>query len=325
MRFIARRLLHGCILLLGVSFLAFVFLQLAPGSFIDEMRLNPQISRETIAAIYIQYGLDKPLPVRYLTWLWSVVRCEWGMSLAYNAPVAPLLIVRSRNTLVLTGTATLLTWLAALPLGVLIAAKGRRLQWLDHAENTITTLLLITPDLLLALGFLWVAVHTHLFPSGGMRSLQSTDEGAWSHWKDVASHLIAPVAVLLLGGMPLLLRHIRTAMAEALGSPYVRAARAHGISHARILFRHALPAAAVPLISLFGLSVGSLLSSSLLVEVIMNWPGLGPLLLEAILARDVYVVIGSVVFSAVFLIGGTLLADVLLFLADPRIRQEHLT
>jgi peptide/nickel transport system permease protein len=155
-----------------------------------------------------------------------------------------------------------------------------------------------------------------------MFSRESAGEGTWALSKDLAAHLVLPVAVLVLGSLPILLRHTRAAVLEVLDSPYVRAARGHGISPWRILFRHALPAAINPLVSLFGFSLGSLLSASLLTEVVMSWPGLGPLLLEAVLARDIYVVIGAVVFSTVFLVFGTLLADFLLFAADPRIRTE---
>ena len=122
--------------------------------------------------------------------------------------------------------------------------------------------------------------------------------------------------------MPALIRHIRAAMIEALESPFVRAARGHGVPRVRILFRYALPVAANPLISLAGLSVATLLSASLLVEMILSWPGLGALMVEAILARDVYVVIGVVMLSSMFLIAGNLFADLLLFASDPRIRVE---
>jgi peptide/nickel transport system permease protein len=136
--------------------------------------------------------------------------------------------------------------------------------------------------------------------------------------------LTGPVIVLVLGSQPVLLRQIRASVLDVLDMPSIRAVEAHGISRLRILLRHALPAAGAPLISLFGFSLGSLLSASLLIEVVMNWPGLGPLLLEAILARDVYVVIAAVMFSALFLVGGMLIADMLLFFVDPRIRTEGL-
>lgn len=321
MRFLARRMAHSLILLIGVSFLSFLFLQLAPGSFFDEMRLNPQISPQTVTQLYRHYGMDKPIIVRYMFWLRSVGRGEWGISFAYNSPVAPLIVSRSRNTLLLTGIATLLSWIVALPIGVVSAAARDRRPWFDHAASLATTILLVIPDLLLALGVLWLAVRTHRLPTGGMLS-QASGGTPSEHAKDLANHLIAPLLVLMAGSCPILFRHVRAAMLEVLDSPYIRAVQAHGISTFRILFRHALPAAAAPLVSLFGLSLGSLLSASLLVEVVMNWPGLGPLLLESILARDAYVVIGAVMFSAMFLIGGMLVADVLLFALDPRIRTE---
>jgi peptide/nickel transport system permease protein len=322
MRFVTRRFLHSLFLLFGISVLSFVLLQLAPGNFFDEMRLNPEISRETVARLCRQYGMDQPLPVRYLSWLQSVAKGDWGTSFAYNVSVASLLGWRARNTLLLTGAAMLLSWMIALPLGVLSA--GERYRSIDHVTSFLTSVLLVTPDLLLALGLLWLALRTHWFQAGGMWSLRSPGYTAWARLRDLTSHLIAPVTALTLGSLPVLLRHIRAAMVDALRQPYIRAARSHGVSYLRILFRHALPAAAAPLIALLGFSLASLLSASLLIEVVMNWPGLGPLLLEAILARDVYVVIGAVTLSALFLIGGMFLADLLLFVADPRIRTEGL-
>ncbi len=322
MRYFGKRLLQSFFLLLGVSLLSFVFVELAPGNFFDEMRLNPQISSATVANLRKQYGMDQPLPVRYFRWLSSAAKGELGFSFAYNAPVAPLLWARARNTLLLTGSATLLAWLIALPLGILSAERRR--GWIDHGCTLVISALLATPDLLLVLGFLLLAVRTRYFPAGGMVSPGSGGQGQWKQLKDIAAHLAVPVVVLVLGNLPILVRHTRAAMLEVLDSSYVRGARAHGISSSRILFRHALPAAVNPLVSLFGFSLASLLSASLLTEVVMSWPGLGPLVLEAVLARDLYVVIGAVMFSSLFLVFGTLLADVLLFAADPRIRTEKL-
>jgi peptide/nickel transport system permease protein len=140
----------------------------------------------------------------------------------------------------------------------------------------------------------------------------------WFHTGDP----VLPVAVLVLGATPILLRHVRGAILSISVQPFVRAARSHGIRGVRFWFRWLLPAAAHPLISLFGLSVAGLISSSLLVEAILGWPGLGPLFLEAISARDFYLVVGPVMLSALFLVAGTLLADLLLYALDPRIRVE---
>jgi peptide/nickel transport system permease protein len=322
MKFIARRLVHSFLLLVGLSLLSFVFLQLAPGNFLDESRLNPQISQETVMQIYKQYRMDQPLPARYWYWLKSVARGEWGISFAYDTPVAPLIWARARNTLLLSGSAAAIAWVIALVWGGFSADRKGGL--LDHVGTAIASALLVTPDLLLALGFLCVALRTHWFYAGGMVSPAASRETGLAYTKDVLLHLVGPVSILVLGSLPVLLRHTRAAMLDVMDSPYIRAARAHGIGRLRILFRHALPAASVPLISLLGFSIGSLLSASLLVEVVMNWPGLGPLLLEAILARDPYVVIGAVMLSALLLVTGMLLADIATLAIDPRIRTENL-
>lgn len=321
MNYISRRLVHAILLLLAVSFLSFALLQLAPGDFFDAMRLNPQISQHTVENIRSEYGLDRPLPIRYERWLRSMLKGNLGYSLASNGPVAPLLRARARNTLLLSGTATLLAWLLALPIGVWSAAK--RGGWGDRIGNVATSAILTVPDLLLFLGLLLLAVRTGWFPTGGMVSPGIDGLDFWSQAKDVAFHLVLPAFGLAVVMLPVLVRHVRSAMIEALESPFIRAARGHGIPHTRLLFRYALPAASNPLISLLGFSVATMLSTSMLAEVVLSWPGLGPLLVESIFSRDVYVVVAVVMLSSVFLVMGNLLADLLLFASDPRIRTEN--
>ena len=320
MRYLLRRLGHALLLLAGVSVLTFLFTALAPGTYFDEMRMNPQIAPETIAALRAQYGLDKPLPLRYASWLSSLVHGEMGFSFAYNSPVAPLLLVRAGNTLLLTITSTLLAWAIALPLGTWSAERIGRLP--DRLLSWGTAMLLVIPDLALALGLLVLAVRSGWFPTGGMASVGFETLSPFNKLRDVALHMILPVTALVLSTLPLLFRHVRAAIADILDAPFLLAALGHGIPKRTLLYRYALPAAANPLISLFGFSIGMLLSGSLLIEVVMSWPGLGPLLLEAILARDLYVVIGGILFSTFFLVGGNLFADLLLYWADPRIRTE---
>lgn len=320
MRYIFRRLIEAAILLLGVSVLTFLFSALAPGNYFDEMRLNPQISPETVASLRAQYQLDRPLPVRYARWVSALLHGEMGFSFAYNSPVAPLLAVRARNTLWLTLTATLIAWAIALPLGIWSATCICR--WPDRVVSWATASFLILPDLVLALGLLIVAVRSGWFPTGGLVSAGFETFSTLGKIRDVAMHLALPVAALVLTSLPILVRHVRAAVGEVLDAPFLRAAEGHGIPRRRLLYHYALRAAANPLISLLGFSIGALLSGSLLVEVVMSWPGLGPLLLEAILARDLYVVIGGVLLSTIFLVSGNFLADMLLYWADPRIRTE---
>ncbi len=320
MSYLGRRLIHGVLLLIGVSVLCFLLSDLVPGSFFDEMKLNPQISSDTISALRSQYGLDKPLPVRYGRWVKSVFRGEFGYSFAYNSSVRSLLVLRARNTLFLTTLATLLAWLIAVPLGVWTASHPGK--WMDRLSMGGTSLLLSVPELVLVLGLLYLVIRTHALPVGGMVSTGFDHLGRWEKVWDLATHLVVPVTTLVLASLPILVRHVRASMIEILETPFIGAARAHGIGRTRLLFRHALPAAANPLISLFGLSVGGLLSGSLLVEVITGWPGLGPLLLESSMSRDLYVVVGIVMSSTLFMIFGSLLADVMLVIADPRVRVE---
>ena len=318
MRYFVRRTLHAVFLLFGVSLLTFLFSALTPGNYFDEMRLNPQISPETVVALRAQYQLDRPLAIRYAHWLNAVAHGDMGFSFAYNSPVGPLLWVRARNTLLLTVTATLLAWLLALPLGIWSASRFGRAP--DRVISWTTATLLVIPDLVLALGLLIIAVRTGWFPTGGLASVGFNELSPLHKLRDVALHMALPVIALVLAALPTLVRHVRASVAEVLEAPFLRAALGHGIPQRKLLFHYALRAAANPLISLFGFSVGTLLSGSLLVEVVMSWPGLGPFLLEAILARDLYVVIGGVLLSMIFLVVGNLLADVLLYWADPRIR-----
>ncbi|HXB20899.1 MAG TPA: ABC transporter permease, partial [Candidatus Solibacter sp.] len=262
---------------------------------------------------------DRPLPARYFHWMGSVAKGEFGYSFAYNLPVSTLLGPRIRNTLLLTVPALMISWFVAVPVGVL--AAYRRGSWIDRVFSAGTSTLLALPDLLIALLVLLFALRTGAFPAGGMNSANQV-QGWWKGMLDTAWHMILPVAALVVGSLPTLLRHTRASMVEVLNSSFMRAARGHGLSTTSLLFRHALPAAANPLISLFGLSVAGLLSVSLLVEVIVGWPGMGPLLIEAILGRDLFVVIAAVVFSTLFLVAGNLLADILLYAFDPRIRVQ---
>ena len=320
MKYALRRLVHSFLLLAGVSLLSFLFADLAPGDFFSEMRLEPGVTGGTVEALRARHGLDRPLPVRYGAWLASMARGEFGYSLAYNSAVGPLLGQRIPGTLLLTATATLAAWLLAIPLGIWSAA--RRGTWGDSVLKVLLSILLSIPELLLAVILLVLAVETGWLPAGGMHAPGAESLSLAEQFRDTLRHLVIPVLVLVLGMVPVLGRHVRSAVSDAMDSPFALAARAQGIPRRRLFFRHLLPAALNPLISLFGFSLGSLLSASLLVEVLVGWPGLGPLFLEAIMARDFALVLGVVMSSTTLLIAGNLVADLLLYRADPRIRTS---
>ena len=317
-RYFERRLLHAVFLLIAISVLAFAISQCAPGNFLDDLKVNPQISPQTIDALRTQYGLNEPLRVRYFRWMKSFVRGDFGYSLSYNIPVSQLLWGRMRNTLFLGNMSMLIAWGLALPMGIWSAGKAT--TWLDRVCSWLSILLLATPELALALFLILMAAHFGTLPTGGMTS--SSPETGLMAASDILRHLILPAAALALPAVPLLFRHVRTAMLEALNSPFIHAAKGHGIAEMRLLLRHALPVALNPLISLFGLSLATLVSGSFLVEVITGWPGLGPLFLQAIYSRDSQVVMAVVMLFSVFLIAANVIADLLIYAADPRVRAE---
>ncbi len=318
MKHLAQRFARAVLLLIGVSALCFMFTELAPGSFFDEMRLNPQISPETIANLQQHFGLSQPLVVRYGHWITSLARGDFGFSLGYNSPVAPLLWERAKNTLVLTSVALVFTWIIGLPLGVWSASSRGRVT--DRVIGTGSSLLISLPEIVVSIALLALAVRSRIVPVGGMVSLDFDDLSGWAKFTDVLRHMLLPVSILVPGGVAIVERHVRTSVLEVLDAPCIQAARGLGISKARLMFRHVLPLAANPAISLFGFSIAGLLGGSLLVEVVTGWPGLGSLVLEATMARDLYVVIGAVMLSALFMLAGNLIADLLLFTCDPRIR-----
>ena len=225
---------------------------------------------------------------------------------------------RTRNTLILTVPALFIAWLIALPLGVWTARHRGRL--FDRLCSGATSGLLALPDLLIGLLMLLIAVKSGLFPAGGMFSPGSADGDMAGRLRDLTMHAVLPLCAIVLSTLPAILRHVRASAIDAAQTPAVRAARGHGIGGWRLDLRYILTIAANPLISLAGLSIATLLSASLLIEVVMSWPGLGPLLVEALLARDVHVVLGASMLATVFLVGGNLLADLALFAVDPRIR-----
>lgn len=259
-----------------------------------------------------RYGLDRPLPFRYVVWLGSVLRGEFGFSLSYSMPVGRLIWPRVMNTLLLAGSAALIAWPAALLMGMAAALSRhvvRNLILLSMA------MLVSLPELLVALGLLLLAVRSGYVP-GEVAILSSP--GRFRHLIEQAA---LPAAALVLAALPTLVRHTEAALREALQAPFVLAALAHGVPCRRVLFAYALPVAANPLISIFGLSIGAFLSASLVIEIVMGWPGLGPLVLDSVLSRDSPVVIAATLISAAMFVFGNLVADILLYATDPRLRR----
>jgi peptide/nickel transport system permease protein len=319
--FLLRRLLQTIPLLLGISGLTFVLLHLAPGDFLATMADNPQVSAPALEAMKHRFGLDQPWWVQYLLYLKNIfLHLDFGESFSRHVPVFTVLKSGLANTVLLASAAALVTWGLAIPLGVLAAV--RQYGWADRSLSFFAFLSLSVPEVLSGLLFLWFAARTGWFPIGGMRSLDFDVFTPLQKLGDLMRHLLLPA--LVVGLIPLAgrMRQMRANLLDQLQLDYVTTARAKGLPERAVVLRHALRNALNPLITLFGFTLGALVSGSFVAETIFSWPGLGSLTLEALQAQDQYLVMGSVLMASAVLIAGNLVADVLLVIADPRIRHD---
>ncbi len=319
--FILRRLLQIFPLLLGISALTFLLLQLAPGDFLNTIVENPGISAETIDAMRHRFGLDRPWYVQYGLYLRNVfLHLDFGESFSRHQPVFGVLREGMLNTLLLAVSAALVTWGLAIPLGVWAAV--RQYSWVDKALSLIAFIWLSIPEVLSGLLLLFLAARTGLFPVGGMRSLDWDTLDPLGKALDLLYHLALPALVVGLVPLASRMRQMRGNLLDVLRLDYVTTARAKGLDEKTVIFKHAVRNAINPLITLFGLTIGALLSGAFVAEIIFSWPGLGRLTLEALTQQDQYLVMGSVLVASTMLILGNLIADILLAVADPRITYD---
>jgi peptide/nickel transport system permease protein len=320
-RFILRRVLHMVPVLLGISLLTFLVMQLAPGDFLTRLELDPQVSPEAIQSMRERFGLDRPWIVQYLVWLKNVfLRLDFGESFSRHRPVFEILAPAAANSLVLALAAAFLTWAAAIPLGILAAVKQH--SWTDRVASLVAVLGISVPEVFLALLLLLLAARTGWFPLGGMVSLDHDSLSWGGQVLDRLHHLVLPAVVLATVPLASRTRQMRASMLDVLRADYVTTARAKGLPERTVVWKHAVRNAINPLVTLFGYTLGGLLSGAFLVEVVMSWPGLGRITIDALLTRDLYLIMGSVLMAASFLVLGNLVADLLLAAVDPRLRKE---
>lgn len=317
-QFIVRRLLTLIPLLLGITFLVFILMYLTPGDILSEARASKDISKEFIIAMEEQFGLNRPWYVQYFLWLKNIMMLNFGESWTYKVPVVKLLLQRIPATLTLALGASIFAWGIGIPLGVLAAVYKNSM--FDKITSGAAYIVLSMPEFFLALLAIFFAATTGLFPIEGRTSLTYIFMSPWEKLLDVLNHLILPVTVLGLSSAANLMKVMRSNFLDHINSEYIITARAKGLSEVVVRFKHVLRNAINPLITTFGLSLSGLLSGSLMVENIMNYPGLGQLIFEAFMRQDQYVVMASVVMGCVLLILGNLIADILLALMDPRTR-----
>lgn len=300
MRQILHRLWQSLLVLLVVSSLTFWLLSAAGGDAVSGLDGHTQMSPETRAELRRIYGLDRPLPVRYGEWLANVLRGNLGHSVYFHAPVSSLLWPRLRRTLTLSALALFLAWAVALPLG--IAAARRPKSWLDRFCSALILFASSAPRLLLALAMLTAIARASLFR------------------EQAAYRLLLAACVLATPLLALALAQTRSRIGEALEQDFVRTAYAKGLSKLAILWRYILRPSIGPLLTVFGTSLGSLLSGSVIVERVLYWPGLGQMSVLAVTSRDVPLLLGIVLVASAAVLLSNLLADLCWRWNDPRVR-----
>ncbi len=312
--YLVRRLLHSLVLLLGVTIMSFVLLKSTPGGPMSIYRERADVTRADVARLRQQLGLDDPLPVQYARWVGNLARGDWGDSFVTNERVIDRISQRLPATLLLMGSAYLLTLLIAIPVGVLAAV--RQYSWFDYLATGVAFIGLSMPvfwfGLLLILLF---SVQLGWLPTSGIATI-----GVGFDPLDSLKHLVMPTCVLALvfaGGYT---RYLRTSMLEVIRQDFVRTARSKGLAEQLVIMRHAFRNALIPVVTLLALDVPELFTGAVVTETIFAWPGMGRLYLESLARLDYSVLMAILTVSALLVILSNLLADVVYAYLDPRIR-----
>ncbi|MFO1039345.1 MAG: ABC transporter permease [Geminicoccaceae bacterium] len=309
------RLGQNVILLFLVSIIGFAVLHLAPGGPLAQFALVPGMSQADIARIAAQMGLDKPLPVQYWDWFTHLLRGDWGRSYRDTQPVLTVIGSHLFATLELMVTATLIAILLGVWIGILGAI--RRYSIFDYLATIGAMVGLSIPTFWFGLVVIYVfSVKLGWLPPGNMYTIGN------GSFFDFLYHLIAPSLVLALVEVAIWSRYMRASMLDVISQDFIRTARAKGLPERVVLLHHALRNALIPMITLAGMQLPTLLGGALVTETIFTWPGMGRLFLDSLGYRDYPVVMGILTFSALLVLAGNLLADLLCAVADPRIRLD---
>ena len=319
--FALRRLVLAIPLLIGITFISFLVIQLAPGGPFDYLR-----SEETgqdpklIQRLNEEFGLDKPLPVQYLRWLSRIARLEFGRSFQPdNRPVLHKIGERLPITLFLNILQLLIIFFLAIPIGV--ASATRQYSLFDKVTTVFVFIGFATPDFWLALLLMILfGVNLDWLPISGLRSLNYEYFTFWRQQWDFVSHLILPVAVAAFGGLAGLSRYMRQSMLEVIRQDYVQTARAKGLAEPVVIGKHALRNALLPVVTILGLSLPGLIGGSIIIESIFAIPGMGQLMVQSVFSRDYPVIMGNLVIVATLTLLANLFADLAYGIVDPRIR-----
>jgi len=314
-RYVVRRLLAIVPVLFGISVLVFLMMALLPGDPAQAI-LGPYATPENVATLREELGLDSPAPVRFVTWLGNVVEGDFGRSYSLDRPVIDEVLERLGPTLLLAGSALVLSVLLGLVIGAVTAVKQH--QWQDKLLTLLVLVGISTPAFWLGLLFIVVfAVWLGWFPVSGMYDVYGGGGLA-----DMLHHLVLPAGALAAVATAVIARLTRTNMLEVLRQDYMRTARAKGLKPRRVILRHAFRNALVSVVPIIGLQAGFVLGGAVYIETVFEWPGLGRMLVNAIGTRDILLVQGGVLVVATAYVFINLITDLIQYALDPRIKVQ---
>ncbi|MFQ5867541.1 MAG: ABC transporter permease [bacterium] len=322
LEYVVRRLLFIIPLLLGITIITFVVIHLSPGGPADMLTgLSPKVGAEAKARLHSLYGLDRPIHVQYWHWLSRIVRFDFGESFKDGRLVITKVLERLPATLLLNVLSLLLIFFIALPIGITSAV--RQDSFFDKGMTVFVFLGFSVPAFWLALLLMLLfGVVLGWLPISGMHSVNFLYFSFWGKLWDIIKHLILPVFVSAFGGLAYLSRYSRASMLEVLRQDYIRTARAKGVPEQKVIYKHALRNALIPIVTLLGLSLPALIGGGFIFETIFAWPGMGRLGYQAIMSRDYPVIMGVGVIAALLTLLGNLIADITYAFVDPRIRYR---
>lgn len=315
--FIFKRIIQSLPIIVIVSIISFFLIRLSPVDPLAELKLNPAISKETLAAETQRLGLDKPIYVQYVYWAKNFIKGDMGTTVT-GERVSSKIKERVLNTLLLSFSVLFWTWIIGIPIGVIAALNYRSVY--DRLLTIFSSIGMAIPSFFFAILLLIFAQKTGLFPIGGLTSANFYNMNLFEKTLDVVHHLFLPTLVLTTISLAGLSRQMRANLLDVLDSDYVKFARARGLSEGKVIVKHALRNAINPLVTMLGFEFAGLLSGAALTEYVFQYPGLGRLILEAVLKSDINLVMASLIIGSFMLILGNILADILLKLTDPRVR-----
>jgi len=319
-KYIFFRLIRLIPLLFGITIITFMVIHLAPGRPTDmETQFNPKVSLEARERLTQLYGLDKPLHIQYINWVKRILHLDFGVSFADSRPVMEKIVERIPITLGINLASIILILFIVIPIGVSSAVREGSLY--DRFMTVFVFIGFSIPTFWLSLMLMdLVGVRWGVLPISGVTSLEFEKFNMVEKLIDIIRHLTLPIFVSAFGGLAGISRYMRTNMVHVMKQDYIRTARAKGLNERKVVYKHALKNAVLPVVTILGLSIPGLIGGSVIFESIFSIPGMGRLFYESVMARDYPVIMGVLLIGAILTLLGNLLADILYGVVDPRIK-----